>query len=174
MSYPILARGRRAGFSLIELVVVILILTILAGVIVPRLSDRQAAARDARRLSDLRTVRDAIEQYYLDKSAWPAAASDASGWDTTHVGNFIHDLVEEGYMREVPRDPVNDATHNYQYAVFAKGTYGCAGSTPFYVLGLSAFELPANAASNPGYFKCSGHDFADDFEYVTGGGASFR
>jgi prepilin-type N-terminal cleavage/methylation domain-containing protein len=62
------------GFTLSELIVVLLLLAILAGVLVPRVTDRLAAARDGQRLSDLRRLRDAIERYYLDRGSYPPPA----------------------------------------------------------------------------------------------------
>lgn len=167
-------RFRRAGFTLIELVVVILILAILAGALVPRVTDRLASARDSRRLSDLRVVRDAVEQYYLDKGAYPppTVSAKGAGWDVSTDNGFIPELLKTGYLREPVVDPVNDATYFYAYNVFAEGTNGCKGKGKFYVLGIKKFETANFASDQPGYFKCSKKDWATDFEHVTGGGAS--
>ena len=166
------SRRSRAGFSLIELVVVILIMTILAGVVVPRVSARRAAARDARRLSDVAALADALEQYKLDTGDYPASAG--AGWETSLGGSFIPDLIEEGYLRDIPEDPTNDASYNYQYQRFAEAANGCVGSGNYYVLGVLAFELNETAAANTGYFQCTGHDWSNDFDFVVGGGASLR
>ena len=167
---------RHAGFTLIELIIVISVLAILAGAMVPRFSGRLAAGRDARRLSDINMIRDAIDQYYQDKGVFPPANPNATagGWDVSDDGDFIPDLVDKGYLTEVPRDPVNDATHQYRYFVYSKGQYGCTGSTAYYVLGIRNFETAEFAARNKGYFKCSARDWSHEFAYVTGGGASYK
>lgn len=166
---------RRSAFTLIELVVVILILAILAGVLVPRVTDRLASARDARRINDMRVIRDAIEQYKLDKGSYPPATVGAgASYDLSTDGAFIQELVDTGYLREPPRDPLNDATYYYGYNVLAEGTGGCKGKGSFYVLGIKTFENPGFAAEHPGYFKCASKDWNSDFEYVTGGGASAK
>jgi type II secretion system protein G len=168
--------SNRNGFSLIELVVVILIMTILAGVIVPQVIDRKSAARDARRLADVRTVRDAIEQFYLDNGSFPAPTKNGrfGGWDVSHDGDCIPSLVEEGYLRQPVNDPVGDDTYHYKYYVYAKNSYGCQGPGDYYVLGVTKFESEKTSADNQGYFKCSGRDWSSNFAYVTGGGASFK
>lgn len=167
---------RRRGFTLLELIVVIVILSMLAGTVAPRVSQRIAAARDARRLQDIHAVRDAIEQYYLDTGAYPAANANATygGWDVSHDGNFIAVLTQSGYLREQPVDPLNTDTHHYRYYVYSAGAYSCVGPGPFYVLGVRAFETADAAAKHTGYFECSGRNWNNEFAYVTGGGASFQ
>ena len=164
------------GFTLIELVVVISILAILSGVLVPRVTNHLKAARDARRLSDIKTVRNAVEQYYMDKGVYPAANTNSSygGWDVSSDGDFIRVLRDQGYIDEDAQDPINDATFHYRYYVYAKGSYGCIGNQDFYVLGVRNFESSDFAAKNKGYFQCTGRDWNDEFAYVTGGGASLK
>lgn len=164
------------GFTLLELVVVISILAILSGVLVPRVTNHVRAARDARRLADIKTVRNAVEQYYLDKGVYPAANTNNAlgGWDLSSDGNFIRVLRDEGYMDVDAQDPLNDATYHYRYYVYAKGSFGCVGGQNFYVLGVRNFESAEFAAKNKGYFACTGRDWSSEFAYVTGGGASLK
>jgi general secretion pathway protein G len=165
-------KSSKAGFSLIELVVVVLIMSVLAGVVVPRVIDRQATARDSRRLADVKAISSAVEQFYLDTGQWPVA--DGSGWDKSHDASFISELTNKGYLRETPKDPVNDNTYHYRYYVYNQGKYGCIGSSKFYVLGVRQFESDDFATKNPGFFKCASRNWSSDFDYVTGGGASFN
>ena len=165
----------RRGFTLVELVVVISILAILSGVLVPRVSKHIQSSRDARRLADVKTIRNAVEQYYMDKGAYPAADRNSSygGWDVSHDGDFITTLRNDGYLEEMPEDPINDEGFHYRYYVYDQGTYGCKGTTRFYVLGIKAFENASFAAKNKGFFKCANRDWSTEFAYVTGGGASY-
>lgn len=169
-------QSERSGFTLIELVVVISILAILSGVLVPRVKDHMQAARDARRLADIKTIRNAIEQHYQDKGTYPVANTNSSygGWDVSHDGDFISTLVEAGYLSEAPADPINDATFHYRYYVYDAGSYGCGGEGKFYVLGIRNFETAEFAAKNKGFFKCASRDWNNEFAYVTGGGASLQ
>ena len=169
------ARSRK-GFSLIELIIVISIIAMLAGVVTPKLSSRMLQARDARRLSDVQTVRGAIEQYYQDKGVYPVANQNGGygGWDVSHDGNFITALVEEGYLSEMVVDPINDDTYHFRYYVYNNGSYGCVGPEKFYVLGIRNFESTKFVTENSGYFDCTGRNWGNEFDWVTGGGASKR
>ena len=168
--------GLRRGFTLVELVIVISILAILSGVLVPRVSNHMKAARDARRLADIKNVRNAIEQFFMDKGEFPHPNVNSSfgGWDVSHDGNFIRDLANYGYLDEDPADPINDTSYHYRYYVYDEGTYDCEGAGPFYVLGVLQFESAEFALKHRGFFKCSGRNWGDEFAYVTGGGQGFR
>jgi general secretion pathway protein G len=69
---------QRAGFTLVELVVVILIVGILAAVAAPRMFDTANNARDNGTRQSLVIIRDAIELYRADNGSYPPAASLAT------------------------------------------------------------------------------------------------
>lgn len=79
------------GWTLIELLVVISLIMILASVAMNQYSTSIRAAQEATLKSNLRSMRDAIDQYYADKGQYPAS---------------IQTLVSEGYLRDVPTDPI--------------------------------------------------------------------
>ena len=66
----------RRGFTLIEMLIVIAIIGILAGIIIVGLGSRRGAARDAKRIADLRSTQQALELYYQVNDAYP----DVSTW----------------------------------------------------------------------------------------------
>jgi general secretion pathway protein G len=92
------ARGRRgfgaAGFTLIEMMVVMAIIVILAGLAAVRYDMSVKRANEAALHHDLSVMRDAIEQYTLDKEQAPQS---------------LDDLVSAGYLRQIPTDPVTGA-----------------------------------------------------------------
>lgn len=95
---PRTSGGRRligtAGFTLIELMVVVTIILILASVAAVRYDRSVQSAKEAALHHDLSVLRDAIDQYTLDKQQAPQS---------------LDDLVSAGYLREIPKDPVTGA-----------------------------------------------------------------
>ena len=73
-SIPLRQRTRR-GFTLVELVVVVLILGILAAVAAPKMFDTASAARENGSKQSLSVLRDAIELYKAQNGSYPAASS---------------------------------------------------------------------------------------------------
>lgn len=169
-------RPRTRGFSLLEVVIVVAVLGLIAGVATPRIQRRLAVARDARRLADIVKVREAIERFREDNGRWPAADTNAAygGWDVSLDGGFISELVRAGYLEGPARDPKDDATYHYRYYVYPAGAYGCASADTFYVLGLRAFETADYTARNHGDVSCSGRDWSNEFAFVVSGGATLQ
>jgi general secretion pathway protein G len=89
-------RGRRsgAGFTLIELMVVIMIILILVGMAAQRYERSVQRAREATLKQDLTVMRQSIDNYTLDKQAAPQS---------------LDDLVQSGYLRQIPVDPITQA-----------------------------------------------------------------
>jgi general secretion pathway protein G len=82
------------GFTLIELMIVIMIISILVGIAAMKYDQVVLHSKEAVLKTDLRTLRDAIDHYTLDKQAAPQS---------------VEDLAQAGYLREVPQDPMTRA-----------------------------------------------------------------
>lgn len=80
-----------AGFTLIEMMVVIAIILILLGMAAGRYERSVQRTREVTLHQDLSVMREAIQQFTIDKQAAPQS---------------LDDLVSAGYLREVPTDPV--------------------------------------------------------------------
>lgn len=98
------------GFTLIELMIVIVILGILMGTILPRLSGAQGRARDTARVADLNSIAQALELYYDDFGQYPANSSDGTadciGGTATTVGNLDIDIFKTYFKGDnVPTPP---------------------------------------------------------------------
>jgi general secretion pathway protein G len=92
--------GRRErGFTLIEIMVVIMIILVLVGMAAQRYEQSVVRAREAALRQDLQTMRSAIQQYTLDKQQAP---------------NSLDDLVAAGYLSQIPEDPTTRAREWHQ------------------------------------------------------------
>ncbi|MFW6209958.1 MAG: type II secretion system protein [Patescibacteria group bacterium] len=97
------------GFSLIELLVVVSIISVLSTVGLAAFLDAQASARDAQRMADMKAINDALQQYYADNGRYPGPLDGVPGTgQMIGVGNDI-DILLEPYLETVPQDPLHDA-----------------------------------------------------------------
>jgi len=165
-------QSSQRGFAWIELVVVVSIMALLSGVVAPRISHHQRSARDARRLADLKRIRNAVEQYHMDRGVYPVAKTNSfkGQWEVSTDEHFIQVLQQEGYLDQLIEDPINDENYHYRYFVYEAGDYGCDSEQPFYVLGIRNFESTDFASKHRSFFKCGERDWSVEFAYATGGG----
>lgn len=106
-------RGRLSGFTLIEVMVVVAILAILAAVVVPRVMDEPAKARQAKVKQDIRAIESALDLYKLDNYRYPTTDQGLQALvEKPTSGPEPDNYKEGGYLRELPRDPWGN---RYQY-----------------------------------------------------------
>jgi general secretion pathway protein G len=102
LTVPSIATGRRRdarGFTLIELMVVMTIIVTLATIGLVQYRQSVQFARESVLKDDLFKMRDAIDQYYADKNQYPPT---------------LDDLVSNGYLRGLPKDPITNSTSSWQ------------------------------------------------------------
>src|SRR6516164_9172070 len=90
--------GRREGFTLVELLIVISLISILAAMGIVQYRNSVTSAKESVLRTDLFRMRDAIDQYYADKSKYPST---------------LDALVSEGYMRRLPVDPFTGSADSW-------------------------------------------------------------
>jgi general secretion pathway protein G len=88
-----------AGFTLMELMIVMMIIGILATLAVPSFKSAIKSAKEAVLKEDLRVMRSAIDSYTMDKQKAPES---------------LDDLVQEGYLKSIPEDPMTKAKDTWQ------------------------------------------------------------
>jgi general secretion pathway protein G len=91
-------RDRQSGFTLLELIIVIAIIGILATIAMPALKNVPIRAKESVLKTNLRTLRDMIDQHYGDKGKYPTS---------------FQALVDEGYVRKLPVDPITKSSETW-------------------------------------------------------------
>ena len=94
-------RSRQGGFTLIELMIVMVIIGILAAIAIPAYTNNIRSAREAVLREDLHTMRTAIDSYTVDKQKAPQS---------------LDDLVQAGYLKSLPVDPFTHRSDTWQPA----------------------------------------------------------
>lgn len=112
-----------AGFTLVELLLVIVILGLLAAIAIPKFANTKEKAYDAAVVSDLRSAFVAIEADYADNQAYPPTLADTdfqpspgvtfTRWDLENGGSTVHIHAEHAQSRHLyhtkyPSDPLFD------------------------------------------------------------------
>jgi general secretion pathway protein G len=103
-------RGRN-GFTLIELMIVMAIVVILISVAIPYYQKSIVRAKETVLHNNLATMRDAIDEYSYDKQKAPQQ---------------LEDLVSDGYLRDVPKDPI---TGNNEWKIIMEDASQSVNST---------------------------------------------
>ncbi len=101
---------RQAGFTIIEMLIVVTILAMLAGILIPVLEDAAKSSRDARRAADLKNVQAALESYKRVVGTYPNTGDEWFG-DMSDNGGYGYDIagyipnVVPDYLPALPKDP---------------------------------------------------------------------
>jgi len=92
-------RAIDAGFTMIEMLVVMTLVIVLASLAMVQYRNTVTRAEEVTLKENLFRMRDAMDQFYADKNKWPTDLAE---------------LVSEGYIREVPVDPITKSKDTWQ------------------------------------------------------------
>ncbi len=104
----------------------------------------KAKVRDQKRKADIHQIVSALDMYYDKYGYFPKVEDrDWSDWDLSKepLGEeeyFLSVLKKEGFIDNVPKDPINNDFYHYRYVRYSKGKYECKKN--FYILQISNFE----------------------------------
>lgn len=108
----LIKQKKHSGFTLIEIMVVVVILGILAAVVVPQIMDRPDTARLTKAKQDIRAIESALNLYKLDKFNYP----------TTEEGL---EILSPKYLDRLPIDPWGN-----EYLYLSPGEHGATDIFP--------------------------------------------
>jgi general secretion pathway protein G len=122
------------GFTLIEIMVVVVILSILAAIIVPRIMDRPDQARLVKARQDIRVIDSALKLYKLDNHFYPSTDQGLEALvKKPTTSPEPRNWKEGGYLERLPKDPwdgdylfLNPGVHG-EVDIFSLGADGQQG-----------------------------------------------
>ena len=124
------------GFTLIEIMVVVVILGILAAIVVPKIMNRPEQAKEVKAKQDIMSISEALDLYNLDNGQYPTTDQGLMALVKKPTSNPIPSHWRTGgYLKMMPEDPWGRA-YQYlipgqhgEYDVFTYGKNGQAGGT---------------------------------------------
>jgi len=131
---PLSKPRRMAGFTLIEVMVVVVILGILAAIIVPKIMSRPEQARMVKVKQDILAIQSALDLYKLDNGMYPSTDQGLQALVTKPSSPPVpSNWKSDGYLQEIPQDPwgepyqyIND---NDKLRIFSYGPKGKEGNS---------------------------------------------
>lgn len=159
---------KKSGFTIIELLIVIVVIAILAAISVVAYNGIQQRARDSERIQELTALQKALELYHIDNGGYPRCGSTAVNTPPVLSSGTAISCLEElvpKYISAIPTDPINSGANQYWYAPgYTKTGSTTYVSTPVadnYILGTKQ-----EAVSNPVYYNGWGQTLT----YLAGSG----
>lgn len=112
-------KKNEAGFTLIEIMVVVIILSLLAGIIIPRIVGRPEEARRTKAVVQIKQLEGALSLFKIDNGFYPSTEQGLEALvSPPTTGETPQNFKESGYMKKIPADP-----WGYQYAYLSPGEH---------------------------------------------------
>ena len=131
-------RHRSRGFTLIEIMVVVVILAVLGALVVPRVLQNVDKARVVRAQSDIRSIETALDLYRLDNFKYPTTEQGLEALVKKPPDPSLTNYREGGYLKAVPKDPWGNPYHyespgpdGEPYVIISYGRDGKPGGTGY-------------------------------------------
>jgi type II secretion system protein G len=144
-----------SGFTIVELLIVIVVIGILAAISLVAYTGVQSKARDSRRANDIALITKAIEMYRVDNGGYPlcnGGTYQAGNGNSVCSVHLLTGLLNDKYLGKEVLDPINSGNHIYKYAAGFRNNSTSCGSydqSQNYILG-ATFE----GAGNVGTYNC--------------------
>ena len=127
-------RYAQRGFTLIEIMVVVVILSVLGALVVPQIIDKVDVAKVKRAQSDIRAIQTALDLYRLDNFKYPTTEQGLQALVKQPAAPTITNYAASGYLKSLPKDPwgniyqyVSPGTDGRDYDIITYGRDGKPG-----------------------------------------------
>jgi len=112
---------RKGGFTLVELLIVIIVIAVLSAVAIPKFTDRSQRAKESALRADLKNLREAVDRFRADTDLWPGSLADLDDTTTPAFGfngGGQRKTIPAGsfkgpYLTRAPVSPITGAPYNY-------------------------------------------------------------
>jgi general secretion pathway protein G len=136
-------RRKQSGFTLLEVMVVVVILGVLASFVVPNLLGNKEKADQQKAVSDITSLENALDMYKLDNSVYPTTDQGLEALVSKPSGSpEPRNYQDGGYIRRLPKDPWG---YDYQYQ-----SPGDNGTVDIFTLGSDGQEGGEGSAADIG------------------------
>ena len=152
-----------AGFTIVELLIVIVVIAILAAISIVAYNGIQVRARDAQRATDASSILKALEAYKAINNVYPTATSTvgSGSWEqSTETPGTYMEYLQSTFSTKIPVDPLNDGSHMYRYYRYPESwlsSVGCPTNRGalmiFFVIG---YEQSSNMPQSDPSLVCTG------------------
>lgn len=117
--------NKERGFTLLELLVVIAIIGLLSSIVLVGLNAVKAKSRDARRIADVKTLRNSLDSYYINKKQYPQNVGPCPAIPPV-TASLLQDksdpinsaLIADGTIASPIKDPINGVLSGITYGIF--------------------------------------------------------